>query len=359
VRSPIPAPTTSPIESLWAARLLARSSRKTVSKYQFHLREIVAAAHRINGRDDDLLALFRDPPLLGRALISDVRDDGSHASGWTLAQRRTAARSVAEHCGPELRVELGRDPSEIVDRALQAVAERVGGGYRIPGQRPRGRGGPTPSAAEVTAILSAAGRTRGWEGLRDRAFIACLAASGSRVTALRTLDTAYAVPLRGGRLRLLVAQKGGRSRHEAELPPVVAALLRAYVSGYNDWARAGARAQIVLGGEGPLWRDYAGRVWGGRSMRRVVRTACAAAGGPDYPPHSYRRFWATRAAQALPRWEAAAAGGWEGPRRFDEHYVDVRAEQLHAKLAGPLRDDVPLGGVSREASRVRAAAPSS
>ena len=301
-----------------------------------------------------ILDLFMDRDLLGRALVSDRLADGQICSKSTIAHRRTAIRSVATMLRPELQADLGRDPHEIIREALRSVAERRGGGYRIQGGTPRTRGGPTPTRDEVEAILAAMGRTEGWLGLRDRAFATLLGSTAARVTALRTLDAADCHVLPDDRVRVLLHQKSGRARHEAELDRESRQALRLYVFGFNETMRAAGRPdRIALGHPGPVWRTERGTPLPDKTMRAALRRACRLAGTPDYTPHAFRRAWATGAAAVLPRWEAALGGGWRGTERFDASYVTPSRAAVWTKLSGlgvdgaqslaePERADVPV-----------------
>jgi len=136
-----------------------------------------------------LADLIRDEKLLGRVLVHDLAPTlGTRLSRWTLAQRRSAIRSFAALMRPELLTLFGTDPHERLDRALRAVAERVGAGYRLTGGAPRRRGGQAPSGTQIQDVLDAVGREAGYLGARNRAFFTVLAETGPRVNALRQVD---------------------------------------------------------------------------------------------------------------------------------------------------------------------------
>src|SRR5262249_28054803 len=145
--------------------------------------------------------LFRDEQLLGNALVEDTAPTlGTRLSKWTLAQRRSAIRNFVTLMRPELLALLGEEPHDRVDRALRAVAERVGTGYRLTGGAPRRRGGWAPSEPEIRALLDALGAAPGYRGTRNLAFFSILAETGARVNALRNLDGADCFEMPSGRL---------------------------------------------------------------------------------------------------------------------------------------------------------------
>ena len=162
--------------------------------------------------------LVRDEELLGRVLVDDTAPTlGTRLSRWTLAQRRSAIRDFVTLMRPELMALLGEDPHDRLDRALRAVAERVGAGYRLTGGAPRRRGGRAPSGRRSGRT----GRRRAgsWlsSALRNRAFFTILAETGARVNALRQLDGADCVEMPSGRLRLFLHEKGKAEPREVEL----------------------------------------------------------------------------------------------------------------------------------------------
>ncbi len=307
-----------------------------VAAYQYQLRATLRVAHRLAGRPVTLLELFQDAPLLGQALVDDVASNGcAQLSRWTLALRRSAIRSFANMMRPELLPLLGEEPGRVVDRALRGAAERVGAGYRLTGGAPRRRGGFAPSGDQVAALLAAVGRTPGYEGPRNRAFLGILAGTGSRVNALRLLDGADCLVLPNGRLRVYLHEKGKSERREVELSAEAARDLRAYAHAFNRHAAAHRwTGRVRLGEPGAVWRNTDGRRWGYGAVVELLRAACVAAGIPPCGPHALRRAFATEAASRLPRHVVAQAGGWQGLERLDEHYVQPRHATIWAKLSG-------------------------
>lgn len=319
-------------------RLAARGAApKGIAAYRYQLCAVLRAASRLAGVRVALPELFRDEALLGRAIVDDVAADGrAKLSRWTLAQRRSAVRSVASMMRPELLPLLGEEPGRVVDRALRGAAERVGAGYRLTGGTPRRRGGFAPSRDQVAALLVAVGRAPGYEGPRNRAFLGILAGTGSRVNALRLLDGADCLVLPNGRLRVYLHEKGKSERREVELSAEAARDLQAYAQAFNRHAAArGCTGRVRLGEPGAVWRNADGRRWGYGAVVELLRAGCVAAGIPPCGPHALRRAFATEAASRLPRHVVAQAGGWQGIERLDEHYVQPRDATIWEKLSGP------------------------
>jgi len=129
-------------------RLRARGvAPKGFAAYRYQMRALIKIANHLAGYPVTYLALFRDASLLGRALVDDIDvESGRQLSKWTLAQRRSAARSFASLMQPELQALLDESPHAVLNRALRSVAQRVGGGYRLTGGAPRKRGGYAPAA---------------------------------------------------------------------------------------------------------------------------------------------------------------------------------------------------------------------
>jgi len=153
----------SPLTAQFKQRLAATGTSVATQKaYPFQIQQLLAAARRLGLSDRDGPAeLFRDEALLGRAMIDDRSCTGGTLSRWTLAQRRAAVRSFARLMAPELRPVLGGHPEAVVMRALRRVAERIGGGFRLGGGKPRHRGGPAPTSAEIAAIIAVAATAPG------------------------------------------------------------------------------------------------------------------------------------------------------------------------------------------------------
>ncbi len=315
-------------DSLTAAylrRLLAHGhALKGICAYRYQLRCVLMTAERLAGRRVGWMDLFRDEHLFGHVLDDDTAPtQGTRLSRWTLAQRRSAVRSLATLMRPELYATLGEDPHAVVQRALRGVAERVGGGYRLAGGRPRRRGGHVPTRANITAVVTEAGRVPGFRGVRNRAFLTILVESGARVNALRELDGAACHVMPAGHLRLYLHEKGKATPREVELSRGAADLLHAYVRLYNRTALStGWTGRIQVGQPGPIWRNSGHGRWSYRDATAMLRAACTTAGVPIVRPHDLRRAFATEAASLLPRHVVAQAGGWKGLERLDNHYIN-------------------------------------
>ena len=324
-----------PLVAAYLRRLAALGvARKGLAAYRYQLRAIALTAARLAGRTVPYEELFQSPELLGRALVDDTAPTrGTRLSRWTLAQRRSAIRSFAALMRPELHELLGEEPGAVLDRALRAVAVRVGTGYRLTGGAPRQRGGEVPSGDEIAAVLTVAGAEPGYTGRRNAVFFAILAATGARVNALRQLDGTDCVAMPSGRLRLFLHEKGKAEPREVELSRELGAELRAYVDAFNLQAtRSRWRGRVRLGEPGAIWRNTGGRRWSYAAVLTTLHQACLAAGVRTFRPHALRRAFATDAASALPRHIVAQAGGWQGLERLDDHYVHPHARHLWSKL---------------------------
>lgn len=344
-----------PLIQTYLRRLASHGAApNSVDAYCYQLRSLLRAAERWSGSAIELGELFRNVSVLGRALVDDRGGaEGERLSKWTLAQRRSAARSFASLMRPELVALLGEDPHTVLDRALRCVADRVGGGYRLTGGVPRGRGGRAPSADEVAAVIAEAGAAAGFAGARNRAFFGILAATGTRVNALRELDGAAYVELPTGKVRLFLPEKGKAERREVELGRTHADALREYAGAFNQHAsRLGWRVRVQLGAPGPIWRNSGCGRWPYRDILATLRAACGAAGVLPFAPHALRRAFATDAASVLPRHIVAMAGGWQGLERLDDHYVRPRPQVIWEKLRpeGVAKDEETAGHVIDEAT---------
>jgi integrase len=325
-----------PMLSLYAVRLAARGAAKRgLQAYSYALRTILRVAQQISGHRVTFAQIFEDCDLLGQALVYDRHTTQQRQlSKWTLAQRRSAARSLASLLRPELEAELGKDPHLVLDQALQRVAERVGTGYRLSGGKPRRRGGHTPTTEDIRAILEEVGHSHGYDGLRNRAFFRILAETGARINALRELDGADCRLASSGNMRLFLHEKGKREPREVELSIKATDQLLTYVDSFNQWARATRNmVRLNLGHPGPIWRNSGRGRWAYFDILATLRAACVASGIPEFTPHAFRRTFATDAASLLPRHIVAQAGGWRGLERLDDHYIHPRASEIWHKLA--------------------------
>lgn len=342
--------------SAYLGRLAARGAAAAgMNAYRYQLRATLRSARRLSGRTVTPVELFGDAHLLGRALVDEVSTTGAQLSKWTLAQRRSAVRSFAALMRPELLSLLGAEPSAVVERALREVAERVGGGYRLPGGRPRRRGGCVPTPDEVNRVLAVLGRAPGFVGLRNRAFFGLLVATGCRVNALRSLDGTACVLMPSGRLRLYLHEKGKAERREVELSREAARDVQAYLEAFNRHAgNRGLQTRPRIGEPGAIWRNAAGRAWSYPDILTTLRAGCAGAGVAAFTPHALRRAFATEAASRLPRHTVALAGGWNGLERLDNHYVRPQESVIWQKLGGhgARGHDADTGARSTDATAV-------
>jgi len=320
--------------SAYVRRLAARGAAAAgMDVYRYQLRATLRSARRISGRTVTPVELFGDAHLLGRALVDEVSTTGARLSKWTLAQRRSAVRSFAALMRPELLPLLGAEPSAVVERALRAVAERVGGGYRLTGGRPRRRGGIVPTPDEVNRVLAVLGDASGFIGQRNRAFFGLLGATGCRVNALRSLEGAACVLMPSGHLRLYLHEKGKAERREVELSREAARDVQAYLEAFNRYAgNRGWGTRVRIGEPGAIWRNATGRPWSYADILTTLRAGCAGARVAAFTPHALRRAFATEAASRLPRHIVALAGGWSGLERLDDHYVRPQESVIWQKL---------------------------
>lgn len=284
------------------------------------MRSMLLVAARLAGGVMTCADLVQDEDLLGRVLMDDTAPTlGTRLSRWTLAQRRSAIRDFMTLMRPELKVLLAEEPHDRLDRALRAVAERVGAGYRLTGGAPRRRGGRAPSETQIQDVLDAVGRIPGFRGLRNRAFFLILAETGSRINALRELDGADCVEMPSGRLRLFLHEKGKNEPREIELSRDAAAALRAYAEAFNFHAAVRRwPVRVRLGEPGAVWRNSPRGRWSDADIRATLGAGCSAAEVLAFTPHAFRRAFATDAASVLPRHTVAQAGGWKGLERHDD-----------------------------------------
>jgi integrase len=336
-----------PLLEAYLRRLLAQGpAPKGLRAYRYALRGLLQAAKRLAGAPLTLAELFVWETLLGQALVDDWGfETDRRLSRWTLAQRRSAVRSLATLMRPELLEVLGGDPHAALDRALRSAAVRVGGGYQLTGGSPRCRGGYTPTGQEIVEVVAATGRAPGYAGPRNRAFFAILAETGARVNALRCMDGTDCMLWPSGRLRLFLHEKGKTEPREIELTHDTAETLHQYIDAFNAAAVGrGWRANIQLGCPGPVWRNGPCGVWSYANVCATLRAACQVAGMETFTPHAFRRAFATDGAAALPRHIVALAGGWRGVERMDDAYVNPRASVVWEKLGvGRLRSFAPEG----------------
>lgn len=329
-------PAGDPLLTAFLRRLTAQGrAPKGRKAYEYQLRSVQSIAERLTGRPMSCAELMRDEQLLGRVLVDDTAPTlGTRLSRWTLAQRRSAIRDFVTLMRPELMTLLGEEPHARLDRALQAVAERVGAGYRLTGGAPRRRGGRAPSETQIRDVLDAVGQTPGYRGVRNRAFFQILAETGARVNALRLLDGSDCVEMPSGRLRLFLHEKSKGKPREVELSRAAADALRGYTEAFNYLAAVRQwKVRVRLGEPGAIWRNSPRGRWAEADIRLVLTAGCSSAEVMPFTPHAFRRAFATDAASVLPRHTVAQAGGWQGLERLDDHYVQPRTGTIRTKLS--------------------------
>ena len=193
---------------LFQRRTASRLAPATVKKYGWTLEQCLRLAEKQVGHPVSVIDFPMDRSLLGYVCSTSKRPQGGPPiSAWTAAHRRTVLRAAAGALAPELRALGLNDPIQHVNRAIQRVAEKVGGGYRLPVGKPRHRGRPAPSASELDALLTNLGADEGWAGQRNVLFFGILTATGVRVRAFLELDGREICLMGDGTVRLFLHDK--------------------------------------------------------------------------------------------------------------------------------------------------------
>ena len=324
-----------PLVDLYDLRVATRWTEPTRRQYRWVLRNMLDLASNLAGRSVGLLELLKDEPLLGQTLATATTADGrSEISAWLAAQRRSVLRSFTQLMDPELRREGIGDAGDALVRALRSVAEPVGTGYRLPGGRPRGRGGPTPSIEELAAIQDELARKPGWRGARNEIILDLMTLRGVRIGGLLGLDGASAHRLPDGRVRCLLRAKSKREPYELAVPGSLIEPLARYVETLNAWAQAsGLPDRIGFGTPGRFWRNDLGQPLTYQTWTNELKQACVSAGLPVYTSHAIRRAFATISTAVAPRATVATAGNWASTRRMDDHYVQPSITRLRQSVA--------------------------
>ncbi len=319
---------------LYRRRTASRLAPATVKKYTWTLEQCLRLAEKQVGHPVSVTDFLMDRSLLGYVCSTVERPcGGSPISAWTAAHRRTVLRSAAGALAPELRALGLVEPIQHVNRAIQEVAEKVGGGYRLPVGKPRRRGRPAPSTAEVDALLAIVGADEGWAGQRNALFFGILAATGLRVGALLALDGQDVRLMDDGAVRFFPHDKASGGRSELEVPSRFREPLETYFKAVNRSLVGQGQGRVGFGRAGAVWRGANGKQWFAAQMRHRLRAACRVAETREYTPHSFRAYFATQATSVAPRRVAALAGGWRGTERMDDHYVGVPRDAIERKLA--------------------------
>jgi site-specific recombinase XerD len=173
------------------------------------------------------------------------------------------------------------------------------------------------TAAEVDALLAAAGRDHGPAALRSQAALTLLADLGLRVGELVGLDIDDVGHERGHRT-VRFTGKSGKPRRRA-LAPGTAAVLDRYLA-----ARAASAGRPVEQLDGPLFATATGGRLDRHAVFRLVRRLARAAGIAAWArlsPHSLRHAFATAARdEGVPLEDVQDAMGHADPRttrRYD------------------------------------------
>ena len=328
-------PVVEPLVALYDARVATRWTEPTRRQYCWVLRNLLELASTLAGHSVGILELLQDEALLGQTLATATTADGSReASAWLVAQRRSVLRSFTELMEPELRREGITDAGDALVRALRSVAEPVGTGYRLPGGKPRGRGGPTPSIEEISVIRDKLASKPGWRGTRNEIMLSLMTRRGVRVGGLLLLDGARTHRLTDGRIRCFLRAKSKREPYELAVPDDLIGPLVRYVEQFNAWAQAsGLPDRIGFGTPGRFWRSDLGRPLTYQTWTNELRQACLSAGLPVYTSHAFRRAFATTSTTVAPRATVAIAGNWASTRLMDDHYVQPSITRLRQSVA--------------------------
>lgn len=342
-----PPPEPDALMAVFTRRLAGAYRPKTGQQYLWGVDDVLKLATERQGRLVSLNELFADESLLGAILVSAARAGGGpEVSGWTVSARRNAVSAAANLLAPELRARGISEPERAVNSALRLRAERIGKRYRLPKPLLRKDGRrPSPSAAEVAALVQVAERDPGWAGARHAGLIETMFVTGARVNAVRELDGTAIYREPNGSGRMLVHAKHWKDSGEFLLPEAVMARLDAYAAGFNQWAAArGLSTRVGVGVAGPFWRSRRGAQMSYREINRRLTEVCALAGTVRYTPHAFRHAFATLATETVPRFTVARAGGWGNLSRvMDETYthrdIDTAREKVVAALGPNRRSD--------------------
>ena len=328
-------PPEDPLVALYDARVATRWTVPTRRQYRWVLRNTLELASTLAGHSVGILELLQDEALLGQTLASATTADGSReVSAWLVAQRRSVLRSFIELMEPELRLEGITDAGDALVRALRSIAEPVGTGYRLPGGKPRGRGGPTPSIEEISVIQEELTHKPGWRGIRNEITLSLMTRRGVRVGGLLLLDGVRAYRLTDGRMRCFLRAKSKREPYELAVPDDLIGPMIRYIEQFNAWAQAsGLPDRIGFGTPGRFWRNDLGRPLTYQTWTTELRRACVSAGLPVYTSHAFRRAFATTSTTVASRATVAIAGNWTSTRRMDDHYVQPSISRLRQSVA--------------------------
>ena len=212
-------PVVEPLVALYDARVATRWTEPTRRQYCWVLRNLLELASTLAGHSVGILELLQDEALLGQTLASATAADGRReVTAWLVAQRRSVLRSFIELVEPELKLEGITDAGDALVRALRSIAEPIGTGYRLPGGKPRGRGGPTPSIEEILVIQEELTHKPGWRGTRNEIILSLMTRRGVRVGGLLLLDGVRAHRLTDGRMRCFLRPRASASPMSSPCP---------------------------------------------------------------------------------------------------------------------------------------------
>jgi site-specific recombinase XerD len=196
------------------------------------------------------------------------------------------------------------------------------------------------TAAEVDALLTAAGADTGPQAVRNRAMLTLLADLGLRVGELVGLDVADLGQERGHRTVRFVG-KGGKPRRRA-LAPGTAAALDAYLAERPVAERPVADRPVA--DRGPLFVTATGARVDRHAVFRLVRRLARDAGIPAWAklsPHSLRHAFATTARdEGVPLEDVQDAMGHADPRttrRYDRDRHNLDRDPSYAIWAARAR----------------------
>jgi integrase/recombinase XerD len=235
-------------------------SPQTVRAYSSDLARYLEWAERA-GADP----LGSDPRIL-RRYLADL--DRSRYARRTIARRLSAIRSLFSYLNRE--GVLDHDPAAVV------------GSPKLPARLPR----LVPS--DLLAALLDHPEADGAQGLRDRAILEMLYATGARVSEVVSLDLGD-VDMPGGQIR--VTGKGDKQR--------ILPLHREAVSRLQDYLTAGRPSLRPRAGEEAVFLNRTGsRLTDGGIRRMLARHLEALGASSGITPHTFRHTFATHLLEA-------------------------------------------------------------
>jgi site-specific recombinase XerD len=196
-------------------------------------------------------------------------------------------------------------------------------------RRPAARSDQRPvlTDEQVTAILAACSRS--FTGLRDRALIACLVATGARRAEACAL-TVGDVDIRAREI-LIRRGKGGKGR-VVPFDPRAADALQRYVMARDR--RLGRPDD-----SSPFWVNRSGEALSYGSLGQLTARLGRRAGVPGLGPHLFRHKWADTMMRAgIPEHDIAKLAGWSTTAQLQRYGAAVASERalsaVHAYYDG-------------------------